>query len=72
MFNSGFIFCFFSMAAWMIDEFGSEELRQKFIPALASMEVFQYYYFVLSMSMSGKICFGTSYNIQLNGEIVTP
>ena len=49
------------MAAWMIDEFGSEELRQTFIPALASMEVFQYY-FVLSMSMSGKICFGTSYN----------
>ena len=37
--NSGFIFVFFSMAAWMIDEFGSEELRQKFIPALASMEV---------------------------------
>ena len=29
------------MAAWMIDEFGSEELREKFIPALASMEVFQ-------------------------------
>jgi len=39
MFEKWFCFCFFSMAAWMIDEFGSEELRQKFIPALASMEV---------------------------------
>ena len=27
------------MAAWMIDEFGSKELREKFIPELASMEV---------------------------------
>ena len=41
MFEQWFYFCVFSMAAWMIDEFGSEELRQKFIPALASMEVFQ-------------------------------
>lgn len=28
-----------SMVAWMIDEFGSEELREKYVPALASMEV---------------------------------
>ena len=41
MFEQWFYFCVLSMAAWMIDEFGSEELRQKFIPALASMEVFQ-------------------------------
>ena len=27
------------MVTWMIDEFGSEELREKHIPALASMEV---------------------------------
>ena len=27
------------MVTWMIDEFGSEELREKYIPALASMEV---------------------------------
>ena len=27
------------MAAWMIDEFGSEELKERFIPELASMEV---------------------------------
>ncbi|CAH3014940.1 unnamed protein product [Porites evermanni] len=32
-----------NMAAWMIDEFGSEELRQKFVPALASMEKFASY-----------------------------
>lgn len=28
-----------SMVTWMIDEFGSEELREKYVPALASMEV---------------------------------
>ena len=28
-----------SMATWMIDEFGSDELREKYVPALASMEV---------------------------------
>lgn len=28
-----------SMVTWMIDEFGSEELREKYIPVLASMEV---------------------------------
>lgn len=27
------------MVTWMIDEFGSEELRAKYIPALALMEV---------------------------------
>ena len=27
------------MVTWMIDEFGSEELREKYIPSLASMEV---------------------------------
>ena len=33
------VFNIFSMAAWMIDEFGSEELKERFIPELASMEV---------------------------------
>ena len=28
-----------SMVAWMIDEFGSEELRERFVPELASMQV---------------------------------
>jgi len=28
-----------NMVTWMIDEFGSEELREKYVPALASMEV---------------------------------
>jgi len=28
-----------SMVTWMIDEFGSDDLREKYIPALASMEV---------------------------------
>lgn len=28
-----------SMVTWMIDEFGSEELREKYVPALALMEV---------------------------------
>lgn len=42
-------FCpFFSMATWMIDEFGSEELREKFIPELASMEVKLIYHSALT------------------------
>ena len=28
-----------SMVTWMIDEFGSDDLREIYIPALASMEV---------------------------------
>lgn len=32
-----------NMVTWMIDEFGSEELREKYIPALASMEKFGSY-----------------------------
>ncbi|KAJ7314702.1 Isobutyryl-CoA dehydrogenase, mitochondrial [Desmophyllum pertusum] len=32
-----------NMVAWMIDEFGSEELREKYVPALASMEKFGSY-----------------------------
>lgn len=31
------------MAAWMIDNFGTDEQRQKFVPALASMEKFASY-----------------------------
>ncbi|XP_078359240.1 isobutyryl-CoA dehydrogenase, mitochondrial-like [Oculina patagonica] len=32
-----------NMVTWMVDEFGSEELRKKYIPALASMEKFGSY-----------------------------
>ncbi|KAJ7330208.1 Isobutyryl-CoA dehydrogenase, mitochondrial [Desmophyllum pertusum] len=32
-----------NMVAWMIDEFGSEELREKYVPTLASMEKFGSY-----------------------------
>ena len=33
----------FSMCAWMIDEFGTEEQRQRWLPELASMEKFASY-----------------------------
>ena len=36
------------MVAWMIDEYGSEELREKFVPALASMEVSNEYFTLFS------------------------
>lgn len=32
-----------NMVAWMIDEFGSEELRERFVPELASMQKFGSY-----------------------------
>jgi alkylation response protein AidB-like acyl-CoA dehydrogenase len=28
----------FSMCAWMVDEFGDDQMRQKWIPQLASMD----------------------------------
>ena len=32
-----------NMAAWMIDRFGSEDLRQRFLPGLTSMEIIASY-----------------------------
>ncbi len=37
------MYSFFSMCAWMIDNFGNKEQRQKWIPELASMTKFASY-----------------------------
>ena len=36
-------FVFLSMCAWMIDEFGSEDLRSKWLPDMATMDKFASY-----------------------------
>ena len=36
-------YIFFSMCAWMIDTFGNESQKEKWIPLLASMEKFASY-----------------------------
>ena len=41
------------MVAWMIDEYGSEELRERFVPALASMEVSIEYFTLFSKFLKG-------------------
>lgn len=48
-----------SMVTWMIDEFGSEELREKYVPALASMEV---KFIVLLFYFVWFFCFILEYN----------
>ena len=37
------IFYFTSMALWMIDQFGNEEQKKKWIPPLAKMDLFASY-----------------------------
>lgn len=55
-----------NMATWMIDEFGSEELREKFIPALASMEKFASY--CLTEPGSGSDAASLSTSAQRDGD----
>ena len=42
-FTKFFIFSAFSMVCWMIDKFGNEDQRSKWVPLMASMEKFGSY-----------------------------
>jgi len=57
-----------NMAAWMIDEFGSKELREKFIPELASMEKFASY--CLTEPGSGSDAASLSTTAQRDGGLL--
>jgi alkylation response protein AidB-like acyl-CoA dehydrogenase len=55
-----------NMCAWMIDEFGTEEQRQQFVPAMCSMDLFASY--CLTEPGSGSDAASLSTKAELKGD----